>query len=159
MMVGVQVSETEDLPGPILAKVLPAGQYAAHTLGGERMTGNSGETIYREWLPSSAYWEAYSCIIGRHDEDHFRGWGDPESRMEVWVPIKARYWTTRVAGREPVDDRVRAVLDGVNRWRLVDPMYEHVRIVLGHPGENVSPAYMQGISGVAFRMGGICPSP
>jgi len=70
--------------------VLPAGQYAVFTLKGEQMTGNWGEAIYKEWLPSSAYEEAYSCTIERYDEDRFKGWGDPESEVEIWVPIKAK---------------------------------------------------------------------
>jgi predicted transcriptional regulator YdeE len=90
VMVGVEVSKIEDLPAPIFAKVLPAGQYAAFTLKGEQMTGNWGEAIYKEWLPSSAYEEATSCTIERYDEDRFKGWGDPESEIEIWVPIVAK---------------------------------------------------------------------
>jgi hypothetical protein len=54
-------------------------------------------------------------------------------------------------------DKVRAVLDGVDRYRVVDPVFECVRIVLDYRGEAYSPAYIQGISGAAFRIGGICP--
>jgi hypothetical protein len=56
-----------------------------------------------------------------------------------------------------MDDEVRVVLEGVDRYRVVDPMFEGVRIVLAHRGETYSPAYVQGISGAAFRIGGICP--
>jgi len=57
------------------------------------------------------------------------------------------------AGAEP--DRV--VIPGVDRSRAREPMYEGVRIVLSHMGERYSPAYIQGISGGAFRIAGICP--
>jgi predicted transcriptional regulator YdeE len=90
VMVGVEVSEIEDLPGPTFAKVLPAGHYAVFTLRGEEMTDNWGDAIHKGWLPSSAYEEAYSCTIERYDEARFKAWGDPESEMEVWVPVKAR---------------------------------------------------------------------
>ena len=90
VMTGVEVSQIEDLPAPIFAKVLPAGQYAVFTLKGEQMTGNWGKAIYEEWLPSSAYEEAYSCTIERYDEDRFKGWGDPGSEVEIWVPVRAR---------------------------------------------------------------------
>ena len=56
-----------------------------------------------------------------------------------------------------MDDKLSIVLGGVDRYQVVDPMYECVRIVLGHRGEAYSPAYIQGISGAAFRIGGICP--
>jgi hypothetical protein len=49
------------------------------------------------------------------------------------------------------------VLGGVDRYRVIDPMFECVRIVLNYRGETYSPAYIQGISGGAFRIGGICP--
>ena len=90
VMVGVEVHRIEDLPAPIFAKVLPAGQYAVFVLKGEQMTANWGDAIYKEWLPSSPYEEAYSCTIERYDGDRFKGWGDPESEMEIWVPVKAK---------------------------------------------------------------------
>jgi predicted transcriptional regulator YdeE len=90
VMVGVEVSKIEDLPAPTFAKVLPACQFAVFTLKGAQMTANWGESIYEGWLPTSAYEEAYSCTIERYDGDRFKGWGDPESEVEIWVPIKAR---------------------------------------------------------------------
>jgi len=48
-------------------------------------------------------------------------------------------------------------IDGVDRYRYLDPMFEGVRIILNHRGEGHSPEYIQGISGAAFRIGGICP--
>jgi hypothetical protein len=36
-------------------------------------------------------------------------------------------------------------------------MFESARVVLSYRGEPYSPAYVQGISGAAFRVGGICP--
>jgi hypothetical protein len=56
-----------------------------------------------------------------------------------------------------MDERMCVVLDGVDRYQVVDPMFEGVRIVLAHRGEVYSPTYVQGISGAAFRIGGICP--
>jgi len=90
VMVGIEVSQIEDLPPPIFAKVFPAGQFAVFTLRGKEMTGNWGKAIYQEWLPSSAYGEAYSCTFERYDDAHFKGWGDPESEVEIWVPVKAK---------------------------------------------------------------------
>ncbi len=51
----------------------------------------------------------------------------------------------------------RVVLDGVDRYRIMDPNCEAVRIVLAHCGETYSPEYIQGISGYAFRIAGPCP--
>jgi len=48
-------------------------------------------------------------------------------------------------------------LEGVYHHRVMDPLFECVRVVMSHLGEPYSPAYIQGISGAAFRIGGICP--
>lgn len=56
-----------------------------------------------------------------------------------------------------MDDQVSIVLDGVDRYRVVEPVFESVRVVLSYRGETYPPAYVQGISGAAFRIGGICP--
>ena len=87
VMVGVEVAEIEDIPVPTFSKVLPPGQYAAFTLKGEEMTTNWGDVIYKEWLPSSEYEEAYQITIEKYDEDRFKGWGNPESEVEIWVPV------------------------------------------------------------------------
>ena len=39
----------------------------------------------------------------------------------------------------------------------MDPLFEGIRVVLSYRGEAYSPAYLQGISGAAFRIAGICP--
>ena len=48
-------------------------------------------------------------------------------------------------------------LEGVDRYQVVEPMFEGLRVILSYRGEPYSPAYIQGISGAAFRVGGICP--
>jgi len=90
VMVGVEVSEIAELPLPTFAKALPAGQYAVFTLKGEEMIKDWGKAIYEEWLPASDYEEAFQCTIERYDEDRFTGWGDPDSEVEIWVPVKTK---------------------------------------------------------------------
>ncbi len=49
------------------------------------------------------------------------------------------------------------VLENVDRYRVTEPMFEGVRVVLSFLGERYTPAYIQGISGAAFRFAGPCP--
>lgn len=49
------------------------------------------------------------------------------------------------------------ILEGVDSYQVVDPMFESARVVMTYLGEPYSSAYVQGISGSAFRIGGICP--
>jgi hypothetical protein len=49
------------------------------------------------------------------------------------------------------------IIVGVDRYRVAEPLFEGCRVVFSHRGETYSPAYIQGISGAAFRIAGICP--
>jgi hypothetical protein len=49
------------------------------------------------------------------------------------------------------------ILPNVEPYRVVEPMYEGIRVIMSYRGEVYSPAYVQGISGAAFHVGGICP--
>jgi hypothetical protein len=55
------------------------------------------------------------------------------------------------------ESRSRVIIDGVDTYRLPEPLFEAVRIALDHRGESYSAAYVAGISGSAFRIAGICP--
>lgn len=48
-------------------------------------------------------------------------------------------------------------IDNVDRFHISEPLFEGVRVVLNFLGEKYTPAYIQGISGAAFRMAGPCP--
>lgn len=53
--------------------------------------------------------------------------------------------------------RESMVIPDVDRYRVIEPLFEGVRVIFSHRGEQYSPAYLQGISGAAFRIAGICP--
>ncbi len=59
--------------------------------------------------------------------------------------------TPGVAAANPV------CIEGVDRYRVCEPLFECVRVVLTQRGEAYTPEYLQGISGAAFRIAGICP--
>ena len=49
------------------------------------------------------------------------------------------------------------ILTNVDRYRVTEAMVEGLRVILTYRGELYSPAYLQGISGAAFNISGICP--
>ena len=51
----------------------------------------------------------------------------------------------------------RMIIDNVDRFCVREPLFEGPRVVLGFLGEKYTPAYIQGISGAAFRIAGPCP--
>ena len=72
----------------------------------------------------------------------------------------ASWWsagTASVPARAQTEGGSRMVIESVDRFRVREPNFEGVRIVLDALGDRYSPAYIQGISGAAFRFGGPCP--
>lgn len=49
------------------------------------------------------------------------------------------------------------IIPDVDKYRVCEPVFECVRVALAQRGETFSPAYIQGISGAAFRVSGPCP--
>jgi hypothetical protein len=49
------------------------------------------------------------------------------------------------------------IIGNVDHFRVSEPLFEGPRVVLSFLGEKYSPAYIQGISGAAFRIAGPCP--
>lgn len=48
-------------------------------------------------------------------------------------------------------------IEGVRNYAMCEPLFEAVGVVVRHLGSSHSPEYLQGISGAAFRIAGICP--
>ena len=51
----------------------------------------------------------------------------------------------------------KVLLDGIEPYAMPEPLYEGLRVLLSYRGEKITSGYMQGISGAAFRIAGICP--
>jgi len=88
-LVGVEVRKIEDLPLELFAKVVPACEYAVFTHqfkdGG---FGDAFKAVYN-WLENSEYAPTYQFDIQCYDS-RFKSPEDPESIMEIWVPVSPR---------------------------------------------------------------------
>ncbi len=51
----------------------------------------------------------------------------------------------------------KVILPNVDHYRVTEAMVEGLRVILTYRGEPYSAAYLQGISGAAFNISGICP--
>jgi AraC family transcriptional regulator len=87
VMVGIEVSQAAFAPLELSFKVLPPTTYALFTLKGPEIRSNWPDAIYKEWLPGSGYEEAFKFTVERYGEK-FRGPEDPESELEILVPIR-----------------------------------------------------------------------
>ncbi|MBN1642551.1 MAG: GyrI-like domain-containing protein [Anaerolineae bacterium] len=86
VFVGVEVERLSVLPIEFCYRVLPAGTYAVFSLVGPEIRSNWPDAIYKGWLPSSGYREAYKLTIERYGEG-FHGMDDPTSELQIEVPI------------------------------------------------------------------------
>jgi predicted transcriptional regulator YdeE len=89
VMVGVEVSRIGVVPLELSFRVLPPTTYAVFTLRGKEITSNWQTRIFKEWLPDSGYEEAHRFLIEYYGPS-FKGMDDPESELEVHVPIRRR---------------------------------------------------------------------
>jgi AraC family transcriptional regulator len=88
VFVGVEVERYEDPPVTLLAKILPATQYAMFTLEGEQITSDWPWELSADWLPQRGLQMSHPFDFQLYDE-RFKGL-DPidESILEVYVPVK-----------------------------------------------------------------------
>lgn len=50
------------------------------------------------------------------------------------------------------------ILENVESYKVCEPLFEGVRVIMSYLGEKYSPQYIQGIAGASFRVATGCPS-
>jgi len=90
VFVGVEVEEADEVPHEMFVKVLPPTTYAVFTFKGEEIRSNWPESIYKEWLAASPYEEAHKYLVEYYDPRRFKGMDNPESELDVYVPVKQK---------------------------------------------------------------------
>ncbi len=84
---GVPVDRTDELPPELMAKTLPRTRYAVFTLKGEGIRSDWPRAIGEKWLPAADLEQSHDYIIECYDPERFSGLDDPESELDVYVPI------------------------------------------------------------------------
>lgn len=85
-IIGAEVTNTEEIPAGMVAKVIPAAQYAIFTAVG-RIPDSIQKTvkyIYKEWLPQSAYQRRNSADFELYDERCRKG---ENAEVDIYIPI------------------------------------------------------------------------
>lgn len=88
IFVGVEVEKVEAVPLELVAKVLPATRFAVFTLRGDEFRCNWGPKISSEWLPAAGLTQSHNFIIEHYDCQRFKGLGNPESELDIYVPVR-----------------------------------------------------------------------
>ncbi len=86
-LAGMEVSMDTPVPAGMVDKVVPAAEYAVFEhIGSLDTLHDTYSSIYGEWLPASNY-ERFGDIDFELYDERFR-YGEAESVMEIWVPVK-----------------------------------------------------------------------
>jgi len=88
VFVGVAVERVEDIPLEFVAKTLPETRYAVFTLKGEKIKSRWSEEVYKNWLPAAGLKTSHDFLIECYDPKRFKGPADPESELDILVPIE-----------------------------------------------------------------------
>lgn len=85
-LAGMEVKPDQEAPEGMLARDVPAAEYAVFEHVGSLATlHETYDAIYGEWMPKSGYSRAEADDFELYDE-RFK-FGQPDSVMEIWVPI------------------------------------------------------------------------
>ena len=86
IFIGVEVSKLEELPLELVARILPETRYAIWNLKGEGITSDWPSKIL-DWIAEAGLEQSYTYIFEYYDPQRFNGMGDPESEVDIYVPI------------------------------------------------------------------------
>ena len=87
IFVGVEVAKLEDLPLELVGKTLPETRYAVFTLKGEEIKSDWPNAVHSRWLPEAGLEKSHDYIIEYYDTERFKGMDDPESELDILVPV------------------------------------------------------------------------
>jgi len=77
----------DELPLELVAEALPATRYAVFTLKGAEIKSDWPSAIEQKWLPEAGFKQSHHFIIEYYDPVRFKGLEDPESELDIYVPI------------------------------------------------------------------------
>jgi len=90
-MPAAEVPSLEVIPIGLVAKRLPAGQYAVLTVPAfAQKIGEGFGLIYHTWLPSSGYVNSYPYDFELYEDGKFKGMEVEGSEIDVYVPVKKK---------------------------------------------------------------------
>lgn len=88
-LAGFELSMDHEIPSGLEARTVPAADYAVFEHHGSLDTlHDTYNAIYNDWMPQSAYERLAADDFELYDE-RFK-FGEPDSLMEIWVPVKKK---------------------------------------------------------------------
>lgn len=87
IFVGLEVRSFDFFPLEMYSKRLPKTKYLFFTSG---YKGEDVDSIFTEWIPESEYEQSYPYIMQTYSPKRWKGFNNPESRMDWYIPVKLK---------------------------------------------------------------------
>ncbi len=88
-LAGKAVTPDADIPSGMTCRFIPEADYAVFEHHGALDTlQKTYDRIFREWLPTSGYDYADQDDFEVYDQRF--NYGEPDSIMEIWIPIRKK---------------------------------------------------------------------
>ncbi len=84
-----EVKDLSSMPDVMVGKRIPEHQYAVFSCKGLSELMKTFQFAYKEWLPKSDYVSA-GCFDFELYDERFRGAENPESIIDIYIPIKKK---------------------------------------------------------------------
>lgn len=88
IFVGVEVEKIDALPLELIAKILPETRYAVFTLKGQEIKSDWPNQIWNQWIPEAGLETSFNFLIEYYDSQRFKGMDNPDSELDIYVPIR-----------------------------------------------------------------------
>jgi AraC family transcriptional regulator len=88
IFVGVEVETIAPLPLELIAKILPETRYAVFTLEGKEIKSDWPNQIWNQWIPEAGMETSFNFLIEHYDSQRFKGMDNPDSELDIYVPIR-----------------------------------------------------------------------
>ena len=86
VFIGVEVKHLEDVPLELVARILPETRYAIWNLKGNEIFSDWSFKIL-DWVSEAGLEQSYTYTIEYYDPARFKGMGDPQSELDIYVPV------------------------------------------------------------------------
>jgi AraC family transcriptional regulator len=87
IFLGMEVEKPDDLPLELVSRILPETRYAVYNLKGEAIKSGWPAKIL-DWIAEAGLEQSFTYIFEYYDSKRFRGMDDPDTELDIYVPVK-----------------------------------------------------------------------
>lgn len=87
IMVGMEMSNIDEIPLEMFAKILPKTSYIVFTSSMANKF-EMGCFVYKNWMPKNNYEQNFPYVLQMYDRYRYKELDDPKSELDWYIPVK-----------------------------------------------------------------------